>query len=94
MCNLVAACQHEAAAFVYPQVVPKNSTQLLQLAPAAVAAGITTAFMGAVPKWFCFVCPIVLGLLSPLIINAGVGEAADLACKAMKLPDDDCVHLW
>jgi hypothetical protein len=92
VCQLVAAFQPEAA--VYLQMLPTSSTQLLHLAPAAVGAGITAAFVGAVPKWFCFVCPIVLGLLSPLLINAGVGEAADLACKALKLPDDECVDLW
>jgi hypothetical protein len=35
-----------------------------------------------------------MGLLAPLVINAGVGEAADLACKALKLSDDECVDLW
>eukprot|EP00775_Hariotina_reticulata_P010293 gene10295-10452_t len=59
-----------------------------------MAIGVAVAFAGVVPKWFCFVCPIVLGLLAPLVINAGVGEAADLACKAMQLPDNECVDLW
>lgn len=74
--------------------MPGDPSQLLHLAPQAAAAGIAAAFVTTVPRWFCFVCPIVLGLLSPLIINAGVGEAADLACKAMQLPDDECVNLW
>lgn len=64
-----------------------------------MAAGVAAAFTAAAavsgpPKWFCFVCPIVLGLLAPLIINAGVGEAADMACKEMKLTDEECVDLW
>lgn len=68
--------------------------QLTALLSKAAAAGVAVAFAAAVPKWFCFVCPIVLGLLAPLVINAGVGEAASMACQAMKLPDDECVDLW
>lgn len=76
------------------QVLPQDSHCLLQLVPQAARALVAAAAMAAVPKWFCFVCPIVLGLLSPLIINAGVSEAADLACRALQLPDDECVDLW
>lgn len=76
------------------QALPASLSQLLEHAPTAAAAGIAAAFMTTVPKWFCFVCPIVLGLLAPLVINAGVGEAADLACKAMQLTDEECVELW
>jgi hypothetical protein len=76
------------------QVLPGDSHHLLQLAPKAVRALAAAAVVAAVPKWFCFVCPIVLGLLSPFVINAGVSEAADLACKALQLPDDECVDLW
>ena len=68
--------------------------QLLQLAPKAAVTGVAAAFVSSVPKWFCFVCPIVMGLLAPLVINAGVGEAADLACKALQLSNDECVDLW
>ncbi|WIA29033.1 hypothetical protein OEZ86_011547 [Tetradesmus obliquus] len=68
---------------------------LTALLAKSAAAGAALAFsVSVVPKWFCFVCPIVLGLLAPLLINAGVGEAADAACKAMQLPDDECVDLW
>lgn len=77
-----------------PQVMPGDVSVLLRLAPKAAAAGLAAAFLATVPKWFCFVCPIVLGLLSPLVINGAVGEAADMACKAMQLPDDECLDLW
>jgi hypothetical protein len=78
------------------QVIPApNLHQLTSLLAKSTAAGVALAFsVSVVPKWFCFVCPIVLGLLAPLVINAGVGEAADAACKAMQLPDDECVDLW
>eukprot|EP00882_Tetradesmus_deserticola_P013767 GHRQ01014621.1.p1 GENE.GHRQ01014621.1~~GHRQ01014621.1.p1 ORF type:complete len:181 (+),score=93.90 GHRQ01014621.1:205-747(+) len=69
--------------------------QLTSLMAKSAAAGVALAFsLSVVPKWFCFVCPIVLGLLAPLLINAGVGEAADMACRTMQLPDDECVDLW
>ena len=78
-----------------PQASPGGLLpSLLQLAPKAAVAGVATAFVSSVPRWFCFVCPVVMGLLAPLVINAGVGEAADLACKALKLSDDECVDLW
>jgi hypothetical protein len=78
------------------QAVPvPDMPHLTSLLARSAAAGVALAFgLSVVPKWFCFVCPIVLGLLAPLLINAGVGEAADMACKAMQLPDDECVDLW
>lgn len=76
------------------QVLPVDPLQLFTLAHTAVGVGVATVFVGAVPRWFCFVCPIVLGLLAPLVINAGVGGAAELACKTLQLPDDECVDLW
>ena len=78
------------------QVLPVPSLHhLTALLAKSAATGAALAFSASVvPKWFCFVCPIVLGLLAPLLINAGVGEAADAACKAMQLPDDECVDLW
>jgi len=76
------------------QAGPSGLSMLLQLATKAAAAGIMAAFVAVVPKWFCFVCPIVLGLLAPLVINAGVGEAAELACQALQLSDEECVDLW
>jgi hypothetical protein len=72
-----------------------NLPHLLRLLAESAAAGVALAFsLSVMPKWFCFVCPIVLGLLAPLLINAGVGEAADMACKALQLPDDECVDIW
>ncbi|KAF6266791.1 hypothetical protein COO60DRAFT_1697256 [Scenedesmus sp. NREL 46B-D3] len=72
-----------------------NLPHLTSLLARSAAAGATLAFsLSVVPKWFCFVCPVMLGLLAPLLINAGVGEAADMACKTMQLPDDECVDLW
>jgi len=78
----------------HSQVAPSSLRQLARLLSQAMAVGVAAAFAASVPKWFCFACPIVLGLLAPLVINAGVGEAANLACQAMQLPDDECVDLW
>lgn len=47
-----------------------------------------------VPLWFCVACPAVLGLLAPLVINAGLGALADTACQHWQLPPDSCNDLW
>ncbi len=38
-------------------------------------------------------CPALLGLLAPLAINFGLGEAAAAVCTHMSLPDDQCYDL-
>jgi hypothetical protein len=47
-----------------------------------------------VPIWFCVACPAVLGLLAPLVINAGLGALADTACRHWQLPAEECNDLW
>ena len=47
-----------------------------------------------VPIWFCVACPAVLGLLAPLVINAGLGALADAACRHWQLPAEECNDLW
>ncbi len=47
-----------------------------------------------VPLWFCVACPAVLGLLAPLVINAGLGALADTACRHWQLPAEECNDLW
>ena len=37
---------------------------------------------------------VVLGLLAPLVLNAGCAVAAEAACEHYKLPDADCAQLW
>lgn len=37
---------------------------------------------------------VVLGLLAPLVLNAGCATAAEAACEYYKLPDADCAQLW
>ena len=37
---------------------------------------------------------VVLGLLAPLVLNAGCAAAAEAACEHYKLPDADCAQLW
>ncbi|KAK9832820.1 hypothetical protein WJX81_004405 [Elliptochloris bilobata] len=60
----------------------------------AAAAAAAAALATAVPLWFCIACPVVLGLLAPLVLNAGCAAAAEAACKHYKLPDEDCATLW
>lgn len=59
---------------------------------AAIAVSVAVGYQ--VPLWFCVACPVVLGLLAPLIINAGAGAVANAACEHYKLPDADCAELW
>ncbi|KAG1666006.1 hypothetical protein FOA52_010916 [Chlamydomonas sp. UWO 241] len=62
----------------------------LQLLAVAAAAAVPAAFAAAPPLWFCLLCPAVLGLLAPLVINAGLMEVANALCVRMQLPDDQC----
>lgn len=59
---------------------------------AVIAAGMAISYQ--VPIWFCVACPVVLGLLAPLVINAGAGAVANAACEHYHLPDADCAELW
>jgi hypothetical protein len=42
----------------------------------ALAAAVAAAFAAAPPLWFCIVCPAVLGLVAPLLINIGLNQLA------------------
>jgi hypothetical protein len=44
--------------------------------------------------WWCFACPIVLGLLAPFVINSGLTAAAEQLCAALQLPAAECSDLW
>lgn len=35
----------------------------------ALSAAVAGAFAAAPPLWFCMACPVLLGLLAPLLIN-------------------------
>jgi hypothetical protein len=59
----------------------------------AAAAALPLAFASQ-PLWWCFVCPIALGLLAPLAINFGLTAAAEQVCSALQLPTQDCNDLW
>ena len=59
---------------------------------AAIAVSLTIGYQ--TPIWFCVACPVVLGLLAPLIINAGAGAVAEAACEHYSLPEADCAELW
>ncbi|KAF8072842.1 hypothetical protein HT031_000502 [Scenedesmus sp. PABB004] len=97
---LVRACERAAQHLVDALAEGAPATrvgQLVGLVAAAAAAGaafVLPAGAGAVPRWWCFACPAVLGLLAPLAINAAVGAAASEACRALDLDDAECVDLW
>eukprot|EP00983_Pelagomonas_calceolata_P110962 1159732-Pelagomonas_calceolata.AAC.2 len=40
----------------------------------ALAAAVAAAFVGAPPLWFCILCPTVLGLAAPLIVNLALNQ--------------------
>jgi hypothetical protein len=44
------------------------------LEAAALPVAVSAAFAAAPPLWFCIVCPAVLGLLTPLIINIALNQ--------------------
>ena len=60
----------------------------------AAAIAVSMAIGYQVPLWFCVACPAVMGLLAPLVINAGAGAVANAACEHYQLPDADCAELW
>lgn len=69
-------------------------TTVAEVVMRAAVAAIGIAFAYQVPLWFCVVCPAVLGLLAPLVINGGLGALANAACQHWQLPPDSCNDLW
>jgi hypothetical protein len=51
-------------------------SRLTSLMGPALAAAVAAAFAAAPPLWFCIVCPAVLGLVAPLLINVGLNQLA------------------
>jgi hypothetical protein len=83
----------------------RRLAELLPLSAAggASAAGVAAALVGAAaaalaapapPLWFCLLCPAVLGLLAPFVLNWGLTSAAEELCAALALPAGDCADLW
>ena len=70
-----------------------NTTVLGSIVSSAAAA-TAVAVTSQVPLWYCFTCPIVLGLLFPLIFNLGCGDIADELCRYYSLPTEQCNELW
>jgi len=48
----------------------------------------------SLPMWYCISCPIILGMLLPFAFNFGLTDAADEACSALNLTDEQCQSLW
>ncbi len=53
---------------------PWRREDLASLMGPALALAVSAAFAAAPPLWFCVVCPAVLGLLAPLLINIGLNQ--------------------
>ncbi|KAK9792738.1 hypothetical protein WJX73_002341 [Symbiochloris irregularis] len=85
------------AATIFEQLTGGRGGSVAQVAASfgklgAVAVAVT--FASSVPLWFCIACPIVLGLLAPLLFNGALGQAAELLCSHYQLPQDECSELW
>jgi len=64
--------------------------------PAMVVQGAFAALQASLnlPPWYCISCPIILGMLLPFAFNFGLTDAANQACSALNLTDDQCQSLW
>ncbi|GIL69113.1 hypothetical protein Vretimale_17314 [Volvox reticuliferus] len=62
----------------------------MRVLAAALAMALPAAFAAAPPLWFCILCPSVLGLLAPLLINLALNQVAGLLCSQLHLTDDVC----
>ncbi|GLI62727.1 hypothetical protein VaNZ11_005456, partial [Volvox africanus] len=67
-----------------------GATVAVRIVAAALAAALPAAFAAAPPLWFCILCPSVLGLLAPLVINLALNQVAGLLCSQLHLTDDVC----
>lgn len=74
--------------------LPRQLRRCCQGLRAGNMGPLTNCNLLQVPLWFCVACPAVLGLLAPLVINAGLGALADAACRHWQLPSDECNDLW
>ncbi len=60
-----------------------SQSQLAALLAPAASFAVAAAFAAAPPLWFCIVCPAVLGLAAPLIINVALNQVSySHACTA------------
>lgn len=76
-----------------PPQAQATAAGTVELLGPALAAAIPAAFAAAPPLWFCILCPALLGLAAPLVINFGLGQLAGAICTQMQLPDDQCFDL-
>jgi hypothetical protein len=82
------------AALIMYQASFQSLHRLVQAFPAAVAPAIAAAIAAAPPFWFCVACPIVLGLLAPLVINFGLAALAQQVCDHFSMDATECFDLW
>ncbi|KXZ50691.1 hypothetical protein GPECTOR_15g375 [Gonium pectorale] len=69
---------------------PAAAAAALGLAAAALSTALSAAFAAAPPLWFCILCPTVLGLTAPILINLTLNQLAGALCSQMHLTDDAC----
>jgi hypothetical protein len=67
---------------------------LVDTFPGVVSYAVAAAVAAAPPFWFCVACPIVLGLLTPLVINYGLAALAQQVCDHFSMDDTECFDLW
>jgi hypothetical protein len=56
------------------------------LEAAALPVAVSAAFAAAPPLWFCIMCPAVLGLLTPLIINIALNQVDEAVSLSPAFP--------
>jgi len=60
----------------------------------AAVAAVAGALLAELPLWWCFACPIALGMLAPLAFNFGLTAAAEQVCGVLQLSAEECSDLW
>lgn len=75
------------------QVTSLSSATAATLVAACGVTGVAAAFATAVPFWYCVMCPVVLGLVAPLVVNYGLGEVTNIICQHYNLDTQECFDL-
>ena len=86
--NVVGALRANGTEYLYRNKKSDILEMILQSGLVALQASMS------LPLWYCISCPIILGMLLPFAFNFGLTDAADEACSALNLTDEQCQSLW
>lgn len=70
----------------------QNKDKILEMVIQSAIVALQASL--SLPMWYCISCPIILGMLLPFAFNFGLTDAADEACSALNLTDEQCQSLW